>query len=1575
VPAAGPPDARAAEPAAAPPERAAALLPDPYKDLYRDYVPPYASRDGGITRGYAAYVYHKWHTPSHKEMRLSTEPSFYTLNTLRTDSRAEAYIDAAIEKEKLGQHRQALKIYQIVIDDHGDALYRVSRYGIFVPCAQYAQRRILTFPLTDLEHYRTLHDARARESYVQASRRCSLIGLSEIVDDLLATSYGDDALLGLGNAALDQGHYLEALEHYTTIRDFFRHSDRRTESLALRIRLCRKLLGVPRGKTPPTPSPASAAGGAPDLRPEHLARLKRIVTEAKPERPPFHSQLASAPNIAADDYTLFPPTRDPLGLTDPVWREGLPASRGATLVFSQPVVTKDSVIYRYKNVVYCRSLLNGALRWKNDLGGRVTWQSGGQEQLPHEDILVQDGLVFTPMYKIGASLMAIDQVTGQLRWAYGPVVAATEAETQLRFEAAPAGGPRTIFAGYVRDNIVGDTHIDTEYGVIAFESSTGRIQWQARLCRLGPGEFTTGFAVRRRNRIRSFTSPPLYHEGTVYYCTNAGALVALDARSGRVKWLQRYPYYPTLHDATRPFLPGYLSPTLWFNQRPLVDGERLFITPVNSPFLFCIDRKTGKTLWARAKGWREGRSRTWRSGGLTYLLGPTRERSLVLVHSGRDSIIKLVDAATGKTLWNSPDPIKDDPQPVMRYETYIGDGGHVPAVWFNRKSFSIAARPFLTQDDQLYCPYRINRERYGLHPTWCYNLAHLSLRDRKVVERRRYYTPLLQAATASHIAKARRLLEGSKDWPKPTKEGQKRWRKAIREIAADTVPTNRFGPFMPCSRITFERYGVPFELRMGPRSVSMVFDRAALNRVLAKRGDADATFAKAELAIAVGQLERGADGLRQCLATISSEDVDFRARINQILYQVHKQLARSSIRAGNPGEELANTLGMSRTASTLIDEVETLFAVADAYERQGNPMAAARALRSVIVTYGPYEYPVAAVINRDEQEMLAGAETMIGRAERMVDPVHFHKSFGRSLALLKKSLPLYFSALSPLPRDLTVRSNDLAVRKLIALQKSDPAFAKAFEALARKTFAAQTDVEKQYHLWEFPGTTAAQAVLNDLFTSAAKLPGPAGRQQMWRLADFARVCRLDVPPAYRARVTAPLATTRRETVDVEAKTREMDFADEAGTQWLVMERKGDRGREPHRLFLAGRVRKRLDNKFRLTCVDLRTARVLWEATQRRGEDWSRELRLKGKGSEPGFFDAWVCPGRDAKDGLVLVHGLYDVLAFGLQDGRLRWQYRVPFDFEIRHAVASGDLFVLAGRAETIALHIPTGSANGEVAWRQKEVGDLYIPPYFRGDRLILPRKMPFGLTARYRATGELIGRLDLPALSLHDEHPLFESTDPRYTAALPVAHEGDLLIVTDGWYYIAVDTRDLVVRWKRLIDSNDRSREPPMRFELGGDYLAVLKQDYDVKAIYLLESATGRVLWHTDVKDAQSPQPMYSMFIDGGRLYGFEEHPGQGAYFVGRDCRTGRRLFKTEHGGYSGRPKTMLVERRYGRHLVGRVQDRQDFELRAFGLEEQGAAARVIKRKGSGRFGIHGKVSATVQNGRLVLMANNKLGL
>jgi outer membrane protein assembly factor BamB len=645
--------------AAAPVSAQDAERPDPYKDQYQKYRPPFADYDG-------------WQK-GEKEMKLSSEPKWFTLNLIDEDQRANALIEAGLKKEQESQFREALKIYQVVIEKFPDKLYRVSEWGVFVPASQYCQRRILNFPASDLAFYRTLYDARAREAFETARNQYSLLGLSDVVNSMLATSFGGRAVLELGNAALDTGHFLAALEYFQTVRDFFPDENLHTPELELKIHYCRKMLGE-------RVSRARAESGKSKLTDKQLQRLEEVVNRSRYTKPPFHVQRVSPPDVSANDYALMPPSDDPMALEEPAWSADLPGTRLNFFVHSQPVISDDSVIYRHKNIVYSRSLLNGEMRWKNDLGGRAVWQNWHERQFPQEDVLVQDGLVFTVVNKAGPSLVALDEVTGQLRWAYGPMVAANPEQAKMRFETAPTGGPRTVYAGYVLDNIEGETHTDSEYGVIAFDSATGRVHWRQQICRLQPGKFSGGFAEQRRNRIRSFISPPLYHQGTVYYNTNAGAIVALDALSGRIKWLMRYPYYLSVHDATRQFGRGggpvkytriYFTPQnpmLWFNQRPLLIGERLYLTPVDSPLLFCLNRRTGQVVWSRSRGIprRSGRHKGRNDNASTgYLLGPLQTGNLALVYSRRSDPVQVIDPKTGAELWHSPRMFEPDTQPVM----------------------------------------------------------------------------------------------------------------------------------------------------------------------------------------------------------------------------------------------------------------------------------------------------------------------------------------------------------------------------------------------------------------------------------------------------------------------------------------------------------------------------------------------------------------------------------------------------------------------------------------------------------------------------------------------------------------------------------------------------------------------------------------------------------------------------------------------------------------------------------------------------------------------------------------------
>lgn len=1545
--------------------------------VYRGYKPDFMHQD---SRGR-----YRIPMPGRGKMELSAEKTFYSMSFVEISSRADALVEAGVEKEKNGDFRLAIDIYQQVIDNFPETLYRISPYGVYVPVSHYCQMRILEFPQKHLAFYREKNDSKARELFEISKERNSLEGLARIRDNMLCTSYGAKSMLVLGNAELDRGHYLAALEYFRTVRDNFPEKEVHTPELNLKIVYCRKMLGDKVSVNIPSDL------GNSKLDRKKLQSFVNFVKSSRPEKQGLVFQQRCPSHISSDDYAYMIPTQDPLGIQRPVWAK--PKSGGGLSVETQAVITEKSVIYRHLNIIYCRSILNGELRWKNALGGRVSWQSYYRNRA--EDILVHDGMVFTPMHKNGPTLMAFDEITGQLKWSYGPMSASTAEEATTYFRAAPAGGPSEIYAGYVYDNIGSGVHIDSEYGVLAFESRTGRVKWKKAICRLRPGKFAVSFGgggVRRR--IRSFASPPLYHQGTVYYCTNAGSMAALDALSGRVKWLMKYPYYSyphDIHDATRGFGKGSdhmhpPSPMLWFNKPPLIVGDGLYLTPADSAYMFKLDRRTGKVLWTRKRLDQTIRQH-YRSGcgcggggHNAYFMGPLKTGELLFVYAmngrGRYNIKKpdnrntcpggivLLNPKNGGITWASSDPVLPNRDHPSLYLGLRVENSHNAAVGYNNLKRQITARPFLSADNKLY----ICSIRHGCFPVYgtAVNLAELDLSKRTFTKRRTYYDDVMIKTCEDVIRLAPGQVKKFEALPKHVKKDKKikQQLKGWKRIAQDTVPVNEHPRFMPFSRVTFRKYGTVFELRLDPGRISMVYNRDRVKQTVTAGSGPESTFAASELALAEKRYEHAAGLMESCLKRISPEDIGFRSLVNQQLFRVYRTLAQGSIRRSDTDSELGYVTGMSRTSTTLADEIQTLFAISDVYGRKREYVKASQYLQGLISKYGSYRYGVSSLYTRDRAAVESCLGDIVRRTSRVVKGSRYGQFMQSNMSMMEKSLPLYYSAVSPAERDLKVRCEQVAVSRLLSMQESSGKFRSHYEKDAGSALGGRQAEEQLARLVEFPGTQAGQKVLEELLQKTeAELSGADTakaahlRKRLWRLADTARLCRFTLPDRFRKQLCAP-AGTKAASLSFPLAEKKRDMEEARGPSWLVLDRRGERSIRPGLIFLGARVKKKFDNKFLLYAIDAGTGEVVWKATEQRGKTRFDEIRLKGKGNEAGFSEAFVH--RDT----VVVHGLFDVLAFNLSDGRLRWRYRVPFNFDIRYALKSGNLLVLSGESETVVLHLSTKDPVGEVAWQEKEQGDPYGEPWFSGNRLVSVRKMPFSVTVRYRSTGKLIGRLEMDDLMLRQDHPLLTS-GPR---AYPLAHDGTRLAVCGGGYYHMLDIQGMRTVWKRLMDVD---RNTPVRMELRGDYLAVVKKDYDIESIYMLSSRTGQVLWRTDPKDPGGHIPMYSMFIRRGRLYGIRKHPGQGFYFSGVDCKTGRDIFrKNNQEGYNTAPSVRLRRELYGGTLAAEIRDRQDFELKAFDIQT-GRLKQTVRTKGLGRFGEHGRASATVQNGTMILHGKN----
>ena len=144
---------------------------------------------------------------------------------------------------------------------------------------------------------------------------------------------------------------------------------------------------------------------------------------------------------------------------------------------------------------------------------------------------------------------------------------------------------------------------DTLY---AIDRKTSRQKW------LYARQNTRDMSIRAAGR-------PLVHNSMIYAGFTDGALVALDAQSGQLKWEKQLSSNKRFRD---------------LDASPIRDGNHLYISSYDG-HLFCLDLKTGKTIW-KAEG-----------GGHT----PVTIEGKNLYYSSSNGSILALDKLSGKEIW------------------------------------------------------------------------------------------------------------------------------------------------------------------------------------------------------------------------------------------------------------------------------------------------------------------------------------------------------------------------------------------------------------------------------------------------------------------------------------------------------------------------------------------------------------------------------------------------------------------------------------------------------------------------------------------------------------------------------------------------------------------------------------------------------------------------------------------------------------------------------------------------------------------------------------------------------------
>ena len=1429
---------------------------------------------------YAGYRPEFWNDMPESLAKVSLQDGFYNRAAISSDQRADALIGAGIKAEQAGEYEEAAKHYQKVIDHYPESLIQVSSWGVFLPASRYAQIRLLKFPPKALAYYR-----RAREAYEGARARNSVEGLHDVVNYYLATRYGAAALFEIGNGALDRGEAENAARCFEQMRQYYPAEDYDGAAVAGRLAL------------------AKAA----------LAPLQAF--EPQRRNPRYQS---------FSDYAWWPAPATTLSGAERRWDVELPQApfptvddalaKGDALPFHLPWIVGNDFYYKHYNRVYCRSLVSGEQRWECDLGllnryvRRLTTCSNGNgtgsDRDPplqtfvqaDEDILVDDACVYANLRIFGPheSLVALDRVTGTLRWSAGPFRPQSEDDLSRNYDGTPALGRYAVYAPWSQEEGEGGD-LYTTVGLSAFDKETGRMLWERTLCRLSPTATT-----QKKWGIRVVSSTPLVKEGIVYHVTGAGVVAALDEVSGAVLWLMRYPHdwgegggVYDAHDNVLFGLPGMpgAGPVLR-NAWPLIQGARLYVAPFDSKRFLCLDKETGKVMWSLAPA---GPFEGVAPGGELVFSQQANMSPPLVGGEQRGRGYEFRRADSGKFAWGF----------FPAWHCYWHQGGrYYPGRY---EEMDGDDRPVFTEDGRMLMVSTDHHSWWGVSRgiacgEWC-----LSVPQRKLLDYRVQYK-------ADHVAYVRSAVE---EFVKNSKEAW-RWQ-------PDRMPdsVNTFSEYRPVKRMPFRHHGVLFEMLDSGGRLGMAYDAQALRAAVEGKGSARETYTAAELALTEGRDDAALEMLKKCLRDVKPEEATLTREIRQMLFRLSRVKAWKALLAGDPKAAHRHLERMAEMANTAEEEALGLTALAESFERQGDPDRAAACWVNLMKHYRP----VVCEAGLPDLEAGAGGE-MLARALRA--------GVGRA----------------PAESDLLLGVEEYAAWNLHRLLAGSSALQPQLEARAERAVkegGPSLDARLRA-IAVFPGTQAARRILQEAWEGSAAAEPQARQVRRWYLQDLALL--QGIAPSPQAGDEARFvwkdpAAGRWGTTFTETRH---DFPDYGDNLRLLLRRTDATQERPNLLFVGGRSKKRLDNKFSLECWDMGKDCRLWSVA---------DIRLKGKGDEPGVTEALL-----AGD-TVIVHGKYDVLAWETATGKLRWRWEAPLDFDLRDVAQMGDLIVLAGARHTMGLQRVTG----RMVWSAEERGELYCAPILRTDLLVSVRRDPCGVTFRRPQTGRLMWTIKLDELSACTQDPIFSAEFTRgmldnsaATDVLPVADGGDLLLLSDRANYVAIDLAKGRIRWRRPIDNNDRF-DPPLRFSVCGSYVTVLKRDYTSPAFYMLDAQSGKIKWMKKDQGA-----VFSACLDTGarELYGIvaPDLKKRGWTLACLDAETGTEKRRLSRSDWEVFPETQIlgmdVEGRLAvRFLTGKGKPGELWLVDGKGMK----GLQTLAMEGAAEFGIAGGKSCISQDG------------
>jgi len=550
---------------------------------------------------------------------------------LEEDEEAEGLLRAAARLGEQGDWRRAIRTYMEVLDRFPNTVTRVAgRRRLRRPTRDLVLERLSRLPPEALDLYRVLYDRAAKAALDRARRTMDEAAIAKVADQYFVSTYGDDALILLGELTLARGEARKALACYERIlraypRGGEADADART-ALQLRAIQAAALALGPEAARARLKAARKGWNGA-ELRVGHertevAKRAEELIAAARDAG----TQFPGGPSGEAGGWPTFGVDGAHLGRATHTIKPGLmawefgkakpappkqqypshfvrrpvaTASKTVNLHASHATATRNRVYFASGSGVWAFEPMTGRLKWryvpKNPTGvgmAFVTVDAGRAYAVFGGSGAVNQGNVWGGVRRGRQTkgrppeLVAFTARGGKMLWSSADLKDKEERKLLQggQFACAPTAGTGTVYVPFVRHSSMTDAYL------LAFDAATGRMVWSSFIC--------AGFTMTRGS---SHVGQPLARAGgSLYFVTDLGAAAAVDALTGAVRWIMLYDRVEPAMDRNGRMIRGDAS--AWEGSAPIVVGPRLLVAPRDSNCLYALSTETGEILWRAPRG-------------------------------------------------------------------------------------------------------------------------------------------------------------------------------------------------------------------------------------------------------------------------------------------------------------------------------------------------------------------------------------------------------------------------------------------------------------------------------------------------------------------------------------------------------------------------------------------------------------------------------------------------------------------------------------------------------------------------------------------------------------------------------------------------------------------------------------------------------------------------------------------------------------------------------------------------------------------------------------------------------------